>query len=75
MADDFQVGDTVKLNSGSPTMTIDSLGKENQYSTIPGAHVSWFDEKNKPQHGWYPLTSLKKVNPEARSGQIRVERA
>jgi uncharacterized protein YodC (DUF2158 family) len=74
MAEDFKAGDTVQLNSGGPKMTIDSLGPEDQYSEAQGAHVSWFDEKNKPQHGWYPLTSLKKVSPEARSGQIPLVR-
>jgi uncharacterized protein YodC (DUF2158 family) len=61
MADEFNVGEVVQLKSGSPKMTIESLGVEFQFSTTQGAHVAWFDEKNKPQNGWYALTSLKKV--------------
>jgi uncharacterized protein YodC (DUF2158 family) len=60
MADGFEVGDTVKLKSGSPTMTIKSLGSETRTGTTPGAWCDWFDEEKKPQHAWYPLTSLKK---------------
>lgn len=61
MVDDLKVGDTVQLKSGSPTMVIDSLGVEHQFTTTQGAYCSWFDEKNKPHNGWYPLTSLKKI--------------
>lgn len=63
MADDFKVGDTVKLKSGSPRMTIGSLGTEYAHSNIQGAHCDWFDEKNKREHQWFPLTSLVKVHP------------
>lgn len=61
MADNFEVGDTVELKSGSPTMTIDALGVQRQGGTTQGAYCTWFDEKNKPQNRWFPLTSLKKV--------------
>jgi uncharacterized protein YodC (DUF2158 family) len=61
MADNFQAGDTVELKSGSPTMTIKWVGKENEYSATQGALCSWFDQRNQPQDRWFPLTSLKKV--------------
>jgi uncharacterized protein YodC (DUF2158 family) len=62
MADEFKVGDRVKSKSGTgPTMVIDSLGVRRQGSTTQGAYCSWFDEKNKPQNIWLPLTSLQKV--------------
>ncbi|MFZ1141379.1 MAG: DUF2158 domain-containing protein [Candidatus Sulfotelmatobacter sp.] len=63
MADEFQVGDTVKLKSGSPRMTIASLGGQLSTSTTQGAWCDWFDEKNKREHQWFPLTSLVKVHP------------
>lgn len=41
MADEtIQVGDTVKLKSGGPVMTVESV--EN-YGGHPYAHCSWFD--------------------------------
>ena len=61
MADNVQAGDTVELKSGSPTMTVDSIGTEHQYSKVQGAWCSWFDQSGKPQSKWFPLTSLKKV--------------
>jgi uncharacterized protein YodC (DUF2158 family) len=61
MADGFAVGDTVELKSGSPTMTISRLANGVGVNVSAGAWCDWFDEKNKPQHGWYPLTSLDKV--------------
>jgi uncharacterized protein YodC (DUF2158 family) len=57
----FKVGDTVTLRSGSPMMTIDSLDVEHQGGTTQGAWCSWFDDKQKPQKRWYPLTSLDKA--------------
>lgn len=61
MADNLQVGDTVVLKSGGPTMTIDWIGKENEYNTTQGASCTWFDKDSKPQQRWFPLTSLKNV--------------
>lgn len=63
MADDFKDGDTVQLKSGGPMMTIGHLGKQTRSRKAQGAWCDWFDEKHKPQEEWYPLTSLKKVNP------------
>jgi uncharacterized protein YodC (DUF2158 family) len=58
---DFKIGDTVELKSGSPTMTISRLAAGVAADKSQGAWCDWFDEQKKPQHGWYPLTSLRKV--------------
>ena len=57
----FGNGDTVRLKSGSPTMTIDWVGVQHEYDATQGAMCSWFDQKNNPQDRWFPLTSLEKV--------------
>lgn len=64
MADDFQVGDTVALKSGGPTMTIDKIAKLRERDSHNSAQCTWFDEKNQPQSKWFPLTSLRKATLE-----------
>jgi uncharacterized protein YodC (DUF2158 family) len=59
MANGFQVGDTVELKSGGPTMVIDRMEAIEQ---AQGAVCSWFDQKMAPQKRWFPLTSLKKAD-------------
>ena len=61
MADDFKAGDTVELKSGGPKMTIDRIGKKFASESHNSAYCSWFDEKKKQEHGWFALTSLKKI--------------
>lgn len=58
---DFKIGETVELNSGSPTMTIGRLATGIGADKSQGAWCDWFDQKNQPHHQWFPLTSLKKV--------------
>jgi uncharacterized protein YodC (DUF2158 family) len=42
MAHNFKVGETVKLNSGGPLMTVDSINGEDIY-------CEWFDDKGQHQ--------------------------
>jgi len=57
----IQIGDTVKLRSGGPLMTVNEIIPSAQ-TTAASAFVSWFDTENKAQNGSYPLTSLRKVS-------------
>lgn len=56
MADDqLQVGDTVRLKSGGPLMTISSI--QDEYGTMQ-AWCEWFDDKKAPQARSFALTSI-----------------
>lgn len=44
---DFKIGDTVRLKSGGPLMTVHSLGKDSEGKLR--LNVVWFD-KNEAQH-------------------------
>jgi uncharacterized protein YodC (DUF2158 family) len=52
----FQVGDTVELKSGGPTMTIARLESE---MGVLRAHCQWFDRNGTAQQYFYSVTSLK----------------
>jgi uncharacterized protein YodC (DUF2158 family) len=54
---EFKVGDTVKLKSGSPKMTVTGVG--DNYG-VPTVWVAWFDQQMKPQTGSYPAGALEK---------------
>jgi uncharacterized protein YodC (DUF2158 family) len=54
---DISAGDTVKLKSGSPLMTVTYVDSDEYGTTI---HVSWFDGKHQPQSGTYPAVALEK---------------
>ena len=46
MAQQFKAGDTVKLKSGGPVMTVVEYGSFTMGS-VDGYKCRWFDEKNK----------------------------
>jgi len=43
MAEAFKPGDTVKMKSGGPLMTVDSFSDDGD------VWCEWFDDKNEPQ--------------------------
>jgi uncharacterized protein YodC (DUF2158 family) len=49
----IKAGEIVELKSGGPAMTVNFV--ENNEAVC-----AWFDDKMKPQHGRYPITSLKR---------------
>ncbi len=53
MADALQPGDTVRLKSGGPLMTVDSINGEDVW-------CEWFDEKKNPQSKSFRLHTLVK---------------
>jgi uncharacterized protein YodC (DUF2158 family) len=57
MNEQIQVGDTVELKSGGPTMTVDEIGNVDR---IPKAWCSWFHD-TEHKKGVFPLTSLVKT--------------
>jgi uncharacterized protein YodC (DUF2158 family) len=52
----FQSGDVVRLNSGSPDMTVSSAGKDGTYNLV------WFSQIQKLETGQFPETCLTPVH-------------
>ncbi|WP_152478502.1 YodC family protein [Halomonas sp. THAF12] len=59
MADQFVVGDIVKLRSGGPEMTVRSVSGDEPV----GYTCQWFAGK-KLENGYFPHDSLEKVDKE-----------
>lgn len=55
--DEIVAGDTVRLKSGGPIMTVEWV--EEQYGVIT-AYCIWFGEKNKHEGKQFRVTSLTK---------------
>ncbi len=59
MEADFVVGDTVKLRSGGPTMTITCLDRP--YNTDVQAFCTWFKSNNETTSQYFPLPAIEKA--------------
>lgn len=55
----FQLGDVVRLKSGSPLMTVERVEGSGDSAMIG---VLWFDGKQEPHSGSYPAATLEKVD-------------
>jgi uncharacterized protein YodC (DUF2158 family) len=53
MAEKFELGETVRLRSGGPLMTVDSINGDEIW-------CEWFDDKNQPQARSYKAHTLTK---------------
>ncbi|WP_163267823.1 YodC family protein [Chelativorans alearense] len=65
MADEIKVGSVVRLKSGGPLMTVSGIDKQ-MYEERLSAWCDWFIQDKAPwkkEHGVFPLTSLKLVEP------------
>ena len=60
---EFTKGDTVRLKSGGPVMTIENIDAKSWASTADKDHAwcQWF-EKTKLETGVFPLASLEKAS-------------
>jgi uncharacterized protein YodC (DUF2158 family) len=54
----LKVGDTVKLKSGGPLMTVTAVGHDDT-SRGPVIWCSWFDDKGKESTGYFPAAAVK----------------
>jgi uncharacterized protein YodC (DUF2158 family) len=75
MADEFKVGDVVRLKSGGPRMTIEELG---DYSTMgvaghDQAKCVWF-EGTKHLRGVFEFASLETVGPDVMTAPVQNRR-
>jgi uncharacterized protein YodC (DUF2158 family) len=61
MTENFNVGDIVRLKSGSPKMTIQKIDEYN-FDKFYSAICQWFDG-DKSKEGTFPLHSIEKVEP------------
>jgi uncharacterized protein YodC (DUF2158 family) len=57
---EFVKGDTVRLKSGGPIMTVTNVGAR-AYSTEEAVWCVWFDAKNNKTEDTFPPESLEKV--------------
>lgn len=55
---EFKPGDVVRLKSGGPNMTVTSVGED--FGGTMSVFVTWFDDKQKPQSGSYPLPTVER---------------
>jgi len=53
---DLKVGDTVRLKSGGPLMTVTTVGRD---EGTPYVWTSWFDDRKESQ-GHFPAAAVEK---------------
>jgi uncharacterized protein YodC (DUF2158 family) len=52
----FKIGDTVRLKSGGPLMTVTGVNQRPNVGEV--VWCAWFDEKNNEKTGFYPATAV-----------------
>lgn len=62
---EFKIGDTVRLRSGGPLMTVTSVGTDERKGQM--IWTSWFDDKNNEKNGHFPAATV-----EADDGQFNI---
>ena len=60
MPDQFKIGDTVKLKSGGPTMTIDS--NTQAFAGVDKVYCTWFDASKKHNKQSFSVAALEAVD-------------
>ena len=60
MAEPFNTGDTVRLKSGGPNMTVTGVGDPHETGTV-WVTCEWFDEKETHQSSTFPADALERV--------------
>lgn len=61
--EEFKSGDTVRLKSGGPIMTIESIKLQGGVSRVPYSAICiWFDDKNTLTRGVFKLDNLVLIN-------------
>ena len=52
----FKVGDTVRLKSGGPRMTVTDVGNRPKEGAV--VWCAWFDDKRNEKTGFYPAAAV-----------------
>jgi uncharacterized protein YodC (DUF2158 family) len=64
VSDSIQVGDVVRLKSGSPNMTVTSVGED--LGGTMTVWCAWFDQKAAQQSGAFPLLAVEKAERDSK---------
>jgi uncharacterized protein YodC (DUF2158 family) len=59
----FKVGDTVRLKSGSPLMTVINVQPDD--TSEPNVACAWFSDDEEPHEGQFPVAALEVEEVEA----------
>ena len=66
MSEQFKAGDTVKLKSGGPLMTVTQSA--NDPHGVPHVWTVYFDSEQKEATGYYPAAAVVAADPEKPKG-------